>query len=211
MLAVRFRAPRLLSRGLATVAKPASSPSLHWPAVVRPSAGEIKNARLDERSLEKAVRHIHQDGLVVIEDVVPHEDIDQLNTKMVQDARVLQDMGDKGPFNYNQGNLQQDAPPVAEFFYPSIFTSKNKSLAQFGWNRASSSNISSSYRPYCHPNHFGRSWTSAQMDILLCQRSHASPPRSIPPASAGAFRRRLCSPGASLCSRCQRSTRNDDS
>lgn len=135
MLAMRFRAPRLLSRGMATVSsatKAASSPGLHWPAVVRPSASEIKNSRLDERSLEKAVRHIHQDGLVVIEDVVPHEDIDQLNTKMVEDARVLQNMGDKGPFNYNQGNLQQDAPPVAEFFYPSIFTSKIYSLQNFG-------------------------------------------------------------------------------
>lgn len=127
MLAVRFRAPRLVSRGLATVAsaaKASPAPGLHWPAVVRPSASEIKNSRLDERNLEKAVRHIHQDGLVVIEDVVPHEDIDSLNAKMVEDARVLQNMGEKGPFNYNQGNLQQDAPPVAEFFYPSIFTSK---------------------------------------------------------------------------------------
>lgn len=109
---------------ISSAAKTSPSPGLHWPAVVRPSAGEIKSARLDERSLEKAVRHIHQDGLVVIEDVVPHEDIDQLNTKMVQDARMLQSMGDKGPFNYNQGNLQQDAPPVAEFFYPSIFMSR---------------------------------------------------------------------------------------
>lgn len=127
MLAVRFRTPRLMSRGLATIAsaaKASPSPGLHWPAVVRPSASEIRNARLDERNLEKAVRHIHQDGLVVIEDVVPHEDIDHLNTKMVQDARVLQSMGEKGPFNYNQGNLQQDAPPVAEFFLPSIFASE---------------------------------------------------------------------------------------
>lgn len=135
MLAVRFRAPRLVGRGLATVAsaaKASPAPGLHWPAVVRPSANEIKNARLDERNLEKAVRHIHQDGLVVIEDVVPHEDIDSLNAKMVQDARVLQNMGEKGPFNYNQGNLQQDAPPVAEFFYPSIFTSKIDPLIGLG-------------------------------------------------------------------------------
>lgn len=188
MLAVRFRAPRLLSRGLATVAKPASSPSLHWPAVVRPSAGEIKNARLDERSLEKAVRHIHQDGLVVIEDVVPHEDIDQLNTKMVEDARVLQNMGDKGPFNYNQGNLQQDAPPVAEFFYPSIFTSKTNLSHSLDRIELHFSNISFSYRPHCHPNHFSNSWAPAKMDILLCQRSHASSPGCIPPASTSAFR-----------------------
>ncbi|KAI2472432.1 hypothetical protein F4781DRAFT_383587, partial [Annulohypoxylon bovei var. microspora] len=41
---------------------------------------------------------------------------------MVQDARVLQDRGEDGPFNYNTGNIQQDAPPVAEYFNPMIFT-----------------------------------------------------------------------------------------
>jgi hypothetical protein len=92
----------------------------------------VKHGRLDERNLEKAVRHIHQDGLVVIEDVVPHTDADLLNAKMVQDARVLQRMGEKGPFNYNQGNLQQDPPPVAEFFFPSIFTSKTSSFLDMG-------------------------------------------------------------------------------
>ncbi|KAK1237104.1 hypothetical protein MKX07_005983 [Trichoderma sp. CBMAI-0711] len=127
MLAVRLQAPRLIRRGLATIASatkppPSPSPGLHWPAVVRPSVNEVKHGRLNERNLEKAVRHIHQDGLVVIEDVVPHRDVDLLNAKMVQDARVLQRMGEKGPFNYNQGNLQQDPPPVAEFFFPSIFT-----------------------------------------------------------------------------------------
>ncbi|PTB72724.1 hypothetical protein M440DRAFT_1080885 [Trichoderma longibrachiatum ATCC 18648] len=127
MLSVRLRAPRLISRGLATMAyatetSPSPSPDLHQPAIIRPSVNEVKHGRLDQRNLEKAVRHIHQDGLVVIEDVVPHNDIDLLNAKMVQDARVLQAMGENGPFNYNQGNLQQNPPPVAEFFFPSIFT-----------------------------------------------------------------------------------------
>lgn len=67
---------------------------------------------------------MHQDGLVVVQGIVPHHDIDELNAKMIEDALVLQAKGDKGPFNYNQGNLQQDAPPVANYFYPSIFASK---------------------------------------------------------------------------------------
>ncbi|KAF5581724.1 phytanoyl dioxygenase [Fusarium pseudocircinatum] len=90
--------------------------------VVRPSAQEVKNWSLDSRNLEKAMRHMHRDGLVVVEDVVPHEDIDILNKKMIGDARTLQAWGDKGPFNYNKGNIQQDAPPVSEYFSPSIFT-----------------------------------------------------------------------------------------
>ncbi|KAM5354252.1 hypothetical protein ACJ41O_000902 [Fusarium nematophilum] len=92
------------------------------PGVIQPSAKEINSLILDSRDLEKAVRHMHKDGLVVVEDVVPHEHLDLLNERMVKDAHALQARGDKGPYNYNRGNIQQDAPPVAEFFLPSIFT-----------------------------------------------------------------------------------------
>ncbi|KAI1383646.1 uncharacterized protein F4822DRAFT_83604 [Hypoxylon trugodes] len=92
------------------------------PLVVKPSNLETQKGILEARNLEKAVGAMYRDGLVVVEDVVPHEALDQLNKKMVQDARTLQDRGEDGPFNYNTGNLQQDAPPVAEYFNPSIFT-----------------------------------------------------------------------------------------
>jgi hypothetical protein len=70
-----------------------------------------------------AVRGVHLDGLVVVEDVIPHEHLDHLNIRMVEDARILQARGEDGPFNYNVGNIQQDAPPYAEYFHPSVFTS----------------------------------------------------------------------------------------
>lgn len=94
------------------------------PAVVKASSHEVKNQRLDARNLEIAVRHVHKDGLVVVEDVIPLEHIDHLNDRMVKDAQILQSRKENSPFNYNQGNLQQDAPPIAEFFKTSIFTSK---------------------------------------------------------------------------------------
>ncbi|KAI1269545.1 hypothetical protein F5Y18DRAFT_102664 [Xylariaceae sp. FL1019] len=96
--------------------------SLRLPQVIRPSPAEVRGNQLSERNLELAVRSVHKDGLVVIEGVIPHKHLDHLNTKMVEDARVLQARGEDGPFNYNLGNLQQDAPPWAEFFSPSIFT-----------------------------------------------------------------------------------------
>ncbi|KAI8625807.1 hypothetical protein F5Y19DRAFT_448863 [Xylariaceae sp. FL1651] len=92
------------------------------PQAIRPSPEEIKAKRLNERNVEIAVRALHEDGIVVVEDVIPHEDLDHLNAKMVADARVLQARGEDGPFNYNKGNIQQDAPPWAEYFHPSIFT-----------------------------------------------------------------------------------------
>lgn len=98
----------------------------HTPVgIIKPSPEEIKTLRLNARNLEKAVRHIHQDGLVVIEDVVPHDHLDHLNKKMVEDAQILLARGDDGPFNYNKGNIQQDPPPVSEFFFSSVFTSKS--------------------------------------------------------------------------------------
>lgn len=107
-------------RGLASLTR---QPHPTHPFIVCPSEAEVRNKCLAPRNLELAVRHLHADGLVVVENAVPHEDLDALNQKMVKDARYLQSLGDKGPFNYNQGNLQQDPPPVAEYFYRSIFTS----------------------------------------------------------------------------------------
>lgn len=91
------------------------------PTTVAPTADEVSRGRLDERNLEKAVRSLHEDGLVVISNLVPHGDLDQLNEKMIRDARTLQARGKDMPFNYNVGNIQQDAPPVKEHFHESIF------------------------------------------------------------------------------------------
>lgn len=93
-------------------------------ASIQPSAAEVRDGKLSERNLETAVRHVLQDGLVVVENAVEHGILDRLNAKMVADAAVLRDMKDKSPYNYNKGNLQQDAPPVKEFFAPEIFLSE---------------------------------------------------------------------------------------
>ena len=93
------------------------------PTAIRASVEEVQRGRLTERNLEIAVRAVLQDGLVVVENAIDHTILHKLNEKMVQDARYLQSLGDQGPFNYNRGNLQQDAPPVREHFDPSIFLS----------------------------------------------------------------------------------------
>ncbi|KAJ8124156.1 hypothetical protein ONZ43_g62 [Nemania bipapillata] len=93
------------------------------PTAVTPSAEEIKNKRLSEENLKIAVEALTRDGIVVVEDAIPIEDLDHLNAKMIQDSALLQSRGEDSPFNYNKGNLQQDAPPWAEYFHPSIFCS----------------------------------------------------------------------------------------
>ncbi|OGE56611.1 hypothetical protein PENARI_c003G11567 [Penicillium arizonense] len=67
------------------------------------------------------MRSLHQDGLVVVENVIPHDSLDRLNKKMIEDAYTLQSRKGDSPFNYNPGNIQQDSPPVREHFDASIF------------------------------------------------------------------------------------------
>ncbi|KAL2871726.1 phytanoyl-CoA dioxygenase family protein [Aspergillus lucknowensis] len=91
------------------------------PISIRPSNGEIRNARLSPQNLEVAMRSLHRDGLVVVENVVSHGCLDRLNEKMIEDAYSLQAKKGNSPYNYNRGNIQQDAPPVMKHFEPSIF------------------------------------------------------------------------------------------
>lgn len=93
-----------------------------YPTSIRPTQQEIQNKRLTPQNLEVAIRSLHHDGLVVVEGAIPHEALNRLNAKMVDDARALQSREDS-PFNYNPGNIQQDAPPVRAYFNSSIFLS----------------------------------------------------------------------------------------
>lgn len=93
------------------------------PMSIRPSKTEIQQTRLSPQNLELAIRSLHRDGLVVVENAIPHEGLDNLNRKMVEDAYHLRSRKGDSPFNYNPGNIQQDAPPVKEHFEPSIFMS----------------------------------------------------------------------------------------
>jgi hypothetical protein len=86
-----------------------------------PSRDELLNARLSQRHTQTALEAFNRDGLVVIEDVVSHEDIDRLNDVMVRDAHRLMARGKDGPFNYNLGNLQQSPPYDPDVFKRNIF------------------------------------------------------------------------------------------
>lgn len=114
-----------------------------YPLTIKPSPDELSDGRLAPRNLEKGVRALHEDGLVVIEDAIPHDDLDRLNVRMVKDSLYLQSRGKDMPYNYNVGNstypwtfpidhssnkiltniltVQQDPPPVKDYFPPSIF------------------------------------------------------------------------------------------
>jgi hypothetical protein len=82
-----------------------------YPTAIKQTKHEISSGRLASRNLETAIRCLHEDGLVVLENAIPQEDLDRLNVKMVQDARILQSHGKEMPFNYNVGNSKPYQPP----------------------------------------------------------------------------------------------------
>lgn len=92
------------------------------PISIIPSPYEVSNGHLASPNLEIAIRALARDGLIVLENMIPHSTLDRLNTKMVRDAYHLQSRKDS-PFNYNKGNIQQDPPMTAEWFNDAIYTS----------------------------------------------------------------------------------------
>ncbi|EHY58853.1 hypothetical protein ABEF95_004104 [Exophiala dermatitidis] len=119
----RSRVLQNAARSIKSLLRPFSSfqPLRAEPVSIGASLTEKAQGRLDERNLEKAVRQVRHDGLVVVMNAVDTVNIDKLNKKMVEDALKLRARGKDSPFNYNPGNLQQDAPPVEEYFHPDIF------------------------------------------------------------------------------------------
>lgn len=73
------------------------------PVAVNVSSEELVSGMLSWQNLELATRALHRDGLVVLEDVIDHKKLDKLNSKMKEDAQMLQSLGDASPFNYNKG------------------------------------------------------------------------------------------------------------
>ncbi|KAH8422527.1 uncharacterized protein LDX57_000281 [Aspergillus melleus] len=92
-----------------------------FPARIKPSKAEVEQGRLKPQNLEIAIRSLHHDGIVVVEDAIPHDSLNRLNEKMVRDVITLQNKKEDSPYNYNPGNIQQDPPPIREYFEKSIF------------------------------------------------------------------------------------------
>lgn len=94
------------------------------PLRIHPTAAEKAAGRLSWRNLEIATRALRRDGLVVVAGLIDHEPLDRLNAYMVPDALSLQARGEKGPYNYNRSNVQQDPLLTLEKWEPDVFVSK---------------------------------------------------------------------------------------
>lgn len=85
--------------------KISSRPFSTLPVSVKISSEERTDKQLSWKSLELAVRSLHRDGLVVLEDAIDHSRLNHLNSRMVEDADYLHSLGEAGPYNYNKGSV----------------------------------------------------------------------------------------------------------
>ncbi|GJD05659.1 Kanamycin B dioxygenase [Galdieria sulphuraria] len=83
---------------------------------IEPTKEELKQQKLSEANLKKAVNAMEEDGIVVLNNVVDLQHLNLLNQKMLEDLKYLQSRKD-APENYNNSNYQQDPPP----FHPYLF------------------------------------------------------------------------------------------
>ena len=78
------------------------------PISINPTRFEVKASKLSPQNLEIAIRALHEDGLIVVENVFDHMRLNNLNERMVKDAYKLQARKEDSPYNYNKGNIQVD-------------------------------------------------------------------------------------------------------
>lgn len=69
--------------------------------------------------LAAAVEALRRDGLVVLNDVIDRAHLDLLRERMFTDLPALLGRKD-APFNFNRGNIQQDAPPFPPYLFRDI-------------------------------------------------------------------------------------------
>lgn len=88
---------------------------------ITPSTDEVSQGKLTDQHLETAIKALYEDGIVIINDVYDHADLDVINEGMLRDAKRIAEMGDDAPKNFHRGNFTLAPPPQREFFKPNIF------------------------------------------------------------------------------------------
>jgi len=87
------------------------------------SAEEVSKGVMSSENLADAVEAIESDGFVVLGGVVSSQSINTLRDKMREDlARFI--ARDDAPFNFNQGNIQQDPPPFPPYLFQDVLLNK---------------------------------------------------------------------------------------
>lgn len=81
---------------------------------------ELAAGKLTEAHVEQALKAIHVDGYVVLENVVNHDHLDILRERMDADSQILINKEKWGGAGRLIGHLQQGPPPYAPYIFRDI-------------------------------------------------------------------------------------------
>lgn len=86
---------------------------------VTPTPEEAGRECFADKSLDRSMTAIREDGFVVINDVVDHAHLDMLRGRMEADLQLVRALP-VVPHNFVWGNIQQDPPPHAGFVFRDV-------------------------------------------------------------------------------------------
>ncbi|HET6743581.1 MAG TPA: hypothetical protein VFH76_31795, partial [Kribbella sp.] len=69
--------------------------------------------------LQAALDALRTDGMVVLADVVDLDHLDALHERLISDLALLRSRPD-APYNWTQGNIQQDPPPFEPYLFEDV-------------------------------------------------------------------------------------------
>ncbi len=80
---------------------------------------EARSGQMTPAHLADAVRAVHDDGFVVLENVIETAHLDVLREKMFADLSAFM-ARDDAPYNFNTSNVQQDPPPFPPYLFRDV-------------------------------------------------------------------------------------------
>ena len=81
---------------------------------------ELASGKLTDAHVEQAVKAIHVDGYVVLENVIHHDHLDMLRERMDADSQILINAEKWGGAGRLIGHLQQGPPPYSPYIFRDI-------------------------------------------------------------------------------------------
>ena len=88
---------------------------------IKVSSEELTKRELSASHLRQAIDAIHEEGYIILGNIVSHNHLDLLNEKMTQDSHtIVSSDSDRWEGRRAIGHLQQGAPPFAPYIFSDI-------------------------------------------------------------------------------------------
>ncbi len=83
------------------------------------SRSERETGMLESENLNEAVRAVLDEGFVVLNSVIDHEHIHEIQAKMLEDVPVITALPEP-PYQFTRGHIQHDPPPFDPYLFRDV-------------------------------------------------------------------------------------------